>query len=118
MICFHSSQRFFLYRGATDMHKSFDGLSGVVKNELNKPLTRTDVFVFVNKGRNSIKLLVWDGSGFLIYYKRLEAGTFEMQDASDDAKSVSIKWEELVMMLEGISLRSVKRRKRFSCQQV
>ena len=118
MIFFHSSQRFFLYRGATDMRKSFDGLSGVVKNELNKPLTSSDVFVFHNKPRNSIKLLLWDGSGFVICYKRLESGTFEMPDASSDAKSVSIRWEELVMLLEGISLKSVKRRKRFTCQQV
>ena len=118
MICLHSSQRFFLYRGATDMRKSFDGLSGVVKNELNQPLTSTDVFVFLNKPRNSIKLLVWDGSGFVIYYKRLEAGTFEMPEASGEAKSVCIKWDELMMMLEGISLGSVKRRKRFTCQQV
>jgi len=45
MISFHSSQRFFLYRGVTDMRKSFDGLSGLVKNELNKALTTGDVFM-------------------------------------------------------------------------
>jgi transposase len=117
MISFHSSQRFFLYRGATDMRKSFDGLSGLVKNELNKSLTTGDVFIFLNKPRNSIKLLVWDRSGFVIYYQRLEAGTFEMPVATDAAKSLSLKWEELVMMLEGIDLKSVKRRKRYTCQQ-
>src|SRR5580658_4800538 len=109
---FSSSQRFFLYRGATDMRRSFSGLSGLVTNELQKPLTMGDVFIFINKPRNSIKLLVWDRNGFVIYYKRLEEGTFEIP--AGDEKSVVIKWDELVMMLEGISLKSVKRRKRYT----
>ena len=122
MISFSSSQRFFLYRGPTDMRRSFSGLSGLVTNELKKPLTTGDVFIFINKPRNSIKLLVWDRNGFVIYYKRLEEGTFEIPVGNE--KSIVIKWEELVMMLEGISLKSVKRRKRYTglqnqqgCQQ-
>jgi transposase len=114
---FSSSQRFFLYRGATDMRRSFSGLSGLVTNELQKPLTMGDVFIFINKPRNSIKLLVWDRNGFVIYYKRLEEGTFELPASGVDTKSISIKWEELVMMLEGIALKSVKRRKRYSIPQ-
>ena len=115
MISFNSLQRFFLYPGATDMRKSFDGLCGLVTNELQKPLTTGDVFMFINKPRNSIKLLVWDRSGFVIYYKRLEAGTFEIPEGNE--KSMTIKWEELVMMLEGIALKSMKRRKRYSIPQ-
>ncbi len=115
MISFSSSQRFFLYRGHTDMRRSFAGLSGIVTNELQKPLTTGDVFIFINKPRNSIKLLVWDRNGFVIYYKRLEEGTFEIP--AGDEKSIAIKWEELVMMLEGISLKSVKRRKRYTYPQ-
>jgi transposase len=112
MISFSSSQRFFLYRGATDMRKSFDGLCGLVTNELQKPVTSGDVFMFINKPRNSIKLLVWDRNGFVIYYKRLEEGNFEIPVT--DEKSIAIKWEVLIMMLEGIALKSVKRRKRYS----
>ena len=97
------------------MRRSFAGLSGLVVNELKKPLTSGDVFIFINKPRNSIKLLVWDRNGFVIYYKRLEEGTFEMPSVTDQEKSIAIKWEELVMMLEGISLKSVQRRKRYSC---
>lgn len=115
MISFNSSQRFYLYRGATDMRKSFDGLCGLVTNELQKPLNSGDVFIFINKPRNSIKLLVWDRSGYVIYYKRLEEGTFEMPAATDE-KSIPVRWEELVMMLEGIALKSLKRRKRYCCQ--
>lgn len=117
MISFSSSQRFFLYRGTTDMRRSFAGLSGIVTNELQKPLTTGDVFIFINKLRNSMKLLVWDRNGFVIYYKRLEEGTFEMPSGTDEEKSITLKWDELVMMLEGISLKSVKRRKRFTYPQ-
>jgi transposase len=97
------------------MRKSFDGLCGLVTGELQKPLTTGDVFIFLNKPRSSIKLLVWDRTGFVIYYKRLEAGTFEIP--ARDEKCIAIKWEELVMILEGIALQSVKRRKRYTCQQ-
>ena len=116
MIGFNSAQRFFLYRGAVDMRKSFDGLCGVVTAELDKPLTTGDVFIFVNKPRHSIKLLVWDRSGFVIYYKRLEQGTFELP-AGGDEKSTVLRWDELVMILEGITLGSVKRKKRFTYPQ-
>jgi len=116
MIGFNSAQRFFLYRGTVDMRKSFDGLCGVVSNELCQPLTTGDVFIFINKPRHSIKLLVWDRSGFVIWYKRLEQGTFELP-ASGEAKSMIIRWDELVMMLEGIVLDSVKRKKRYVYQQ-
>ena len=97
------------------MRRSFAGLGGIVVNELQKSLTSDDVFIFINKPRNSIKLLVWDRNGFVIYYKRLEEGTFEIPEGNE--KSIAIKWEELVMMLEGIALKSVKRRKRYACQQ-
>ena len=60
-----------------------------------------------------MKLLVWDRSGFVIYYKRLEEGTFEMPASESEAAGIEIKWEELVLILEGISLTSVRRRKRF-----
>ena len=111
MIGFNSAQRFFLYRAAIDMRKSFDGLCGVVTAELDKPLTTGDVFIFVNKPRHSIKLLVWDRTGFLIWHKRLEQGTFELPQGDDRSKEVKINWDELVIMLEGIVLDTVKRKK-------
>jgi hypothetical protein len=60
-----------------------------------------------------IKLLQWDRSGFVIYTKRLEQGTFERPGSSDDQHSTLLKWDELVLILEGISLKSVRRRKRY-----
>jgi hypothetical protein len=118
MIAFTSSQRYYLYRGATDMRRSFAGLSGIVTNELKGNLTSGDVFIFINKPRDSIKLLVWDRTGFVIYYKRLEAGTIELPILENEVKSSIVKWEELVMMLEGISLKMMHRRKRYQYPQL
>lgn len=113
MLSFSSKQRYFLYRGATDMRKSFDGLSGIVQTHFSHALLSGDVFIFLNRRRDRIKLLMWDVSGFAIYYKRLERGTFESPLYSTDQSSVELTWSELVMLLEGIELKSVKRRKRY-----
>lgn len=96
------------------MRKSFNGLSGLVNGQMSQGLLSGDVFIFLNRRRDRIKLLVWDRSGFVIYYKRLEEGTFEMPGPSDSAHEMEIGWEELVLILEGIRLNSVKRRKRYS----
>lgn len=99
------------------MRKSFNGLSGLVRNEMHLSPTDGSVFIFVNKRRNKIKLLVWDRSGFVIYYKSLEKGTFDLPGFSSDQSSISIKWEELVMILEGVKLDSITRKKRFRFPQ-
>lgn len=73
-----------------------------------------DVYIFINRPRNRMKLLIWDRSGFVIYYKRLEEGTFELPAGENSENQMQIRWEELVLILEGISLESVRRRKRFT----
>ena len=108
MIAFSSGQRYYLYRGATDMRKSFDGLCGLVRRGLKRDPLSGDVFVFVNRRRTHIKLLVWDRSGFVLYYKRLERGTFELPEEGP------LTWHQLVLMLEGVSMQSVRYRKRYT----
>lgn len=107
MIPFGPAQRYYLYREATDMRKSFDGLCGLVRSALGRDPLSGDVFVFINRRRTHIKLLVWDRSGFVLYYKRLEAGTFEMPEATAPT------WSQVVLMLEGVSLKSARYRKRY-----
>jgi len=107
MISFSPAQRYFLYREATDMRKSFDGLCGLVTGGLGRDPLSGEVFVFVNRRRTHIKLLVWDRSGFVLYYKRLEEGTFELPVAGP------VTWQQLVLMLEGVSLASARYRKRY-----
>lgn len=110
MIGFTSSQRYFLYGGCADMRKGFDGLCGLVSAQMGRDLLSGDVFIFVNRGRNRVKLLVWDRSGFVIWCKRLEEGTFGLPA---DARP-ELRWDELVLILEGISLESVRRRRRYA----
>lgn len=94
------------------MRKSFWGLSGLVRNHIAHDLMSGDVFIFINKRRNRIKLLMWDVTGFALYYKELERGTFELP-GQGTSQSVELKWSDLVMLLEGIETKSIKRRKRY-----
>ncbi len=114
MVPFSSGLQYYLYRQPTDMRKSFNGLTGIVRNELGCDPVKGDVYIFINRRRDRIKLLVWDRSGFVIYYKCLEQGTFELPQFNEQRQSYQMKWEELVLILEGVALKSVRRRKRFS----
>lgn len=95
------------------MRKGFDGLSGLVRNELNENPLNGDVFIFINKRHNQIKLLLWEGDGFSLYYKRLERGTYEIPALTDQRSSMALRSDELMLILQGISLKSVERRKRY-----
>lgn len=114
MFSLSSSLTYYLYQGRTDMRKSFDGLSGLVQNELQRNPLSGEVFIFISRRRNTIKLLHWESGGFVLYYKRLEQGTFEMPHYDLQTRSYQICWTELVMMIEGISMQSIKLRKRYS----
>lgn len=94
------------------MRKSFDGLSGLVRNHMNGDPHTGDVFVFVNRVRTHIKLLYWDGDGFVLFYKRLECGTFAI--AASDVRTQELRRDELVLMLEGIDRIDTRRRLRYS----
>jgi transposase len=93
------------------MRKSFDALSGLVRNELEREPTCGDVFVFINKPRNSIKLLHWESGGFVLYYKRLEKGTFT--PPKSEGKNRPITWPEQVLMIEGIQVKKSVQKPRF-----
>lgn len=98
------------------MRKGFNGLGGLVNDFFDHPLMSGDVFIFLNRRRTHIKLLMWDATGFAIYYKRLEAGTFEMPNHNTTfttPSAIEIRWSELVLLLEGIEIKSIKKRKRY-----
>lgn len=115
MLSLSSRQRFFWYRAAADMRKSFHGLSLLVETEMGGGLMSGDVFIFLNRRRDRMKLLMWDRTGFVLWYKRLEEGTFEIPDFSAGGNEVS--WEHLLLILEGVVLKSAKRRKRYAHPQ-
>ena len=113
MFSLTSSHRYYLYRGYTDMRKSFDGLNGIVQNQLGRNPSSGEVFIFINRPRNRIKLLHWEYGGFTMYYKRLESGTFELPFFEGDALYYTLPWHQLVMMVDGISMKAIRKRKRF-----
>jgi len=95
------------------MRKSFDGLMAVVKNTLGEdPLSGT-LYVFINRRGNYLKALYWDKDGYVLWYKRLEEGTFKVPKVAPEQASVELKASELAMLLDGIDLSSVKRVKRY-----
>ena len=105
-------QHFFLFSQAVDMRKGFDGLSGIVQQQMGRKATSGDVYIFLGKRLDRMKLLVWEPSGFILYYKRLEAGTFRLPKAQD--QSISLTYSELSLLLEGLEVEVKFRRKRYS----
>ena len=97
------------------MRKGFDGLSGIVRNALNKDPLAGDIFIFVNRRRNQVKLLLFEGDGFAVYHKRLERGTYEIPDATED--HVVLRHDQLQFILQGVLLSSVRHRKRFQIHE-
>lgn len=105
--------RYFLYTGVADMRKHFDALSGMVTSQMQHNVLSGDIFIFLNRRRNQIKLLLFEGDGFSIYHKRLEKGTYELP-GQQDGVSLSLSHQQLLLILEGIALRSVKKRPRYA----
>lgn len=104
----------YLSTRPTDMRKSINGLCGEVQNFLNRNTTDGSLFVFLNHRRDKVKLLFWDADGYWLWYKRLEAGTFQMPQFSAEASGVVLEHETLHCLLYGIDLASIKKRKRFN----
>ncbi len=98
MFSLNSSNQYFLYQGYCDMRKSFNGLCGLVVSELRREVTSGQVFIFLNRQRTHIKLLHWEHGGFVLYYKRLEQGSFSAPPREQ------LSWADLVLMIEGIQV--------------
>jgi len=113
MLCLQSHQQYYLYRSATDMRKGFNGLSGLVRNALCGDPLDGSAYIFINRRRDRMKILAWESGGFVLYYKRLEQGTFELPDFEEDAKSCRLRWDSLMLIIQGVQLKSVRHHKRF-----
>jgi len=103
--------RVWLYTEPTDMRKSFDGLSALVKEKLSEDPLSGQLFVFVNRKRNYLKALYFDRSGYALWAKRLEQGQFHY--ARSASHKVALNVTDLKLLLEGIDVRSVHRYKRY-----
>lgn len=109
MFALTASQRFFLYQESVDIRKSFDALSGIVTGSMGKDALSGDVYIFIGKSKDKIKLLVWEKGGFVLYYKRLESGTFHLPKLPDG----SLSYSELCLLIEGVEVQITHRRKRY-----
>lgn len=113
MVSLSSTHHYYLYREPADMRKSFDGLAGLVINRMKRSPMSGEVFIFLNRRREQIRLLVWDRTGFVLYCKRLEKGTFERPKEDRSAPYKTVSWGELQLILEGVALSSAQWRKRY-----
>ena len=98
--------RIFLYDQCVDMRKSFEGLSRLIDTSHPGNLLTGALFLFLNRRRNLIKILHWDGDGFVIWYKRLEQGTFSGCFAGQD----ELSRQQFTMLLEGVVPRRLNKR--------
>lgn len=113
MLHLSASCKYYLYSGYTNMRKGFDSLNGIVMQQMQLNALSGDVFIFINKKRNQVKLLLFEGDGFALYHKRLEKGTYELPATGDKSDSITVSSEQLQLILHGISLQHVRKRKRY-----
>ena len=99
------------------MRRSFDGLMAIVQSSFERDIRGGDLFLFINRRRDRVKLLWWDGDGLAIFMKRLEQGTFQRPLTTVDAEHVQMDRTELGLLLSGIELSSVRRRKRYAISE-
>mgnify|MGYP001431388830 FL=1 len=107
------SVRIYLCTAPADMRKGFDSLAALVREGLGHDPLSGHLFLFVGRSKDRFKILYWDKDGFAVWYKRLEEGTFRLPAAKKVGASVELKASELAMLLAGIDLTSIKRRRRF-----
>lgn len=107
MLHLSNAIRYYYYSDATDMRKGFDSLCGLVKDQMQLSVMDGSVFIFINKKRNQVKLLLWEGDGLSVYYKRLEKGTYELPAGQN------ISAQNLQLILQGIQLKTIKMKPRY-----
>jgi transposase len=114
MLTLPGNVRLYLATAPVDARKSFDGLAALVVSELGREPTSGDLFIFVNRRGTQVRMLFWDRDGFCILAKRLEAGTFRRVQAGEDGAShVEVDAAELALLLEGVDVTGLRRRKRY-----
>jgi transposase len=113
MLHLSPATRYYLYTGHTDMRKGFDSLCGIVSSVMTLDALSGAVFVFINKKRSQVKLLLWEGDGLSLYYKRLEKGTYERPSSAETTTSTSLTYQQLQFILQGVALQKICYRRRY-----
>jgi hypothetical protein len=117
---FPAAVRVFLCTRPTDMRKSFDALSGLIEECFGQDLLAGHLFLFLNRRRDRIKILAWEEGGIVIWYKRLEVGTFQQLDPqahasrASGAAGIELTVTDLALLLTGVDVATARRRKRYT----
>lgn len=112
MFCLNDTMRYYLCPGATDMRKGMNTLSGIVVNQMGQSLRFGDIFIFVNRKKDTVKFLSAEDGGLVLYIKKLCRGRFRLPEYKPGIKSFSMEWRDLVVMVEGIIENPDKRQRR------
>ena len=107
-----SEVRIFLCVTPIKMQHSFDTLMGLAQTVFDQDPLAGHLFLFFNRDRNRVKILFWDQDGFCIWYKRLEAGTFQFPDTTSGEQGIELNYSQLIKILGGLDLRNGRRRRR------
>jgi transposase len=109
-----ASVRIYVAAEAVDLRRGFDGLAATTRSVIREDPLSGHLFVFTNRRRNRVKVLLWDRTGYLLLYKRLERGTFHLPlQPEEGSRHVELDGAELGLMLEGVDLRGAQRRERW-----
>ena len=112
---YYSDVRIILCTTPTNMNRSFDRLMGQAEEICKQDPLSGHLFLFLNRSRDRIKILYWDRDGFCIWYKRLEAGTFQLPRSAEDEQGIELSEIQLSRLLGGLDLESGRRRRRYRC---
>jgi transposase len=113
MLSLSPTIRIFLCAEPADLRKSFDGLSALVRQALGDDPLSGHWFVFRNRKGDRLKILAWEEDGWCLWYKRLEEGVFRFPGAGEGLPRIEVRAAELAMLLDGVVLEKVQRRKRY-----
>jgi len=118
VITIPGSVKIFIGSAPIDMRKSIDGLKAIVEEELQENVFTGDLFVFVSRRCDRVKILTWDKGGFVLLYKRLERGQFKLPHMDPSAMAVQMDATQLTMLLDGIDVGRVRRPQHWKPTQV
>lgn len=111
MFSLHSGLRFHFYLPVCDMRKGFNGLCGIVRNELGREPDSGEAFIFLSRQRDSIKVLHWESGGFVLYYKQLQQGRFSLPKT--EGTSLLLSYAQWVLLVQGLELETKGVKKRY-----
>lgn len=113
MLGLGTEHTYYYYLNAVDMRKGFNGLSGIVQEHVDENQCKNVVYAFINKKKDKLKLLHWRVGGFVLYYKRLEKGVFELPSYDIEQGLVVLTYTEMIMILDGISIINTPKKVRY-----